>query len=313
MSLNLFTCIACPNGWVHFSRKCYIHQKSAQSHSNAQYMCAIQGASLLSIRSLDENQFINKYLNAYGYVWTSGKRLRIGSSEFRWGDGSSMSYSNWNRNEPSDIHTSHDMCLDLDKYGGWNDFYCSEKLSYVCEKKLILDCSTTNHVNVDVLQLWLEQCILPELKRSTYENTLNIDTLNAKITELAAKSEIIQANATAISNETNENINNFKDEQQEKFEKTMSSFNAIKKINDELRSLMVLQNHLSEKEQNQKLTILKNYFETKTNLLYELIRELVLDKTKSDAEAQKFASGVQLEYSSSILIAFCFICLVMPM
>lgn len=53
--------------------------------------------------------------------------------EFRWDDGTLITYTNWHTKEPNNFHGRED-CVELDyTYGWWNDVACSAKRGYVCK------------------------------------------------------------------------------------------------------------------------------------------------------------------------------------
>lgn len=58
-------------------------------------------------------------------------------SSFEWSDGSPFAYINWADTEPNGGNGENcgEFLVDDWTRGHWNDFICSEPLSFVCEKK----------------------------------------------------------------------------------------------------------------------------------------------------------------------------------
>ncbi|XP_072397762.1 C-type lectin mosGCTL-7-like [Diabrotica undecimpunctata] len=109
--------------------------------------CRLQGMQLVSIMNDAENDRLGKFADEIGlkyeHFWTSGTNL-ANTQRFIWlSTGSAIVYSNWYPGEPT-VHSSDgkdltENCIEATRTGGpkglyWNDRYCLDELSFICEK-----------------------------------------------------------------------------------------------------------------------------------------------------------------------------------
>ncbi|KAJ8297803.1 hypothetical protein KUTeg_024334 [Tegillarca granosa] len=141
-----------PNGqcqgqnWVAHNSKCYNFQPTdARSYLDAVLQCQRQKATLVSIHSMAENNFLINTLKvittqSYGF-WTSFHKSASGTYE--WVDGSFTQFVNWDVGQPSgkgDNHRTQENCMMVQPWNGkWNDIDCSLKRGYICERKQVSD------------------------------------------------------------------------------------------------------------------------------------------------------------------------------
>eukprot|EP00058_Branchiostoma_floridae_P018558 XP_002604047.1 hypothetical protein BRAFLDRAFT_71663 [Branchiostoma floridae] len=93
----------CPSGWSEYNNHCYKLMTDKISWDKANTKCEQQGAKLASVQNEDENNFVADVIrNAKGFlryhVWIGLKREPDG--QFRWADGSLLSYTNWAPGKP---------------------------------------------------------------------------------------------------------------------------------------------------------------------------------------------------------------------
>jgi len=91
--------LSCPSGWQgpSPSGKCYIVNKNpAAPWDAAAKVCAEVGAELGSIETNSEATFlqVNVYPSVNDWLVTGGRTVPYGSTNWRWADGSSLTYSN---------------------------------------------------------------------------------------------------------------------------------------------------------------------------------------------------------------------------
>lgn len=107
------------------------------------------GGDLASIKSAGENDFIVNLIKnhpgggrvSWNGAWIGLKRNQGGTS-FSWVDGTSVSYSNWNRGEPNNSG-GNENCGNIyargSNSGYWNDLTCDRAPSFdnpvlLCQK-----------------------------------------------------------------------------------------------------------------------------------------------------------------------------------
>ena len=137
LTLNLddhLSTLSAPESRQRFNGRCYDYVPTLLTWTDAQKNCQDQGGNLVSIHSEAENNFVvNLIENAnpnLGDVWIG---LTDPSVEGRWSDGSALSYTKWEVNEP-DGATAADTCVTThcDLSTTWCDASCSEKHPSVC-------------------------------------------------------------------------------------------------------------------------------------------------------------------------------------
>ncbi|KAM6216739.1 low affinity immunoglobulin epsilon Fc receptor [Rhynchocyon petersi] len=131
--LNGTMCNTCPEKWVNLQRKCYYFGEEALTWLQAKYACEDLHGRLVSIHSLEEQEFLNRHANKEG-TWTGLQDLDT-EGVFVWLDGSSVDYSNWRQGEPNNQAQGENCVMMLGPLGHWNDAYCRSPLrGWVCEQ-----------------------------------------------------------------------------------------------------------------------------------------------------------------------------------
>lgn len=103
--------------------------------SEAHKACLQYGAHLASVSSAAEQEVLYNLTTIEG-AWIGFKswdEIRM----FQWTDGSSVSYTNWAPDEPSNLD-SKESCAELRKIpdyypGQWNDLPCSKPMEFLCK------------------------------------------------------------------------------------------------------------------------------------------------------------------------------------
>ena len=126
----------CPVSWTRHLGSCYIVEKTPHSCYGAELICRAYGATLALIHSQAENDFIHALLPTSGFnsLFCIGFFRDITNpSNWFWLDGSNITYTNWDTNQPGNY--SEGCCLMSLAHGKWHDYRCSlYSRSYVCEK-----------------------------------------------------------------------------------------------------------------------------------------------------------------------------------
>lgn len=127
---------------------CYKHFTTKRSFSSAKEACAVfAGASMASVASRKEDEFITTIRSGTKDVWLGGMRVDKSTTAVEWMDGTAafkppaQRYTNWYPTEPND-DSDDSSCVAAGstalykRYGGlmrWNDANCRQKKGYVCK------------------------------------------------------------------------------------------------------------------------------------------------------------------------------------
>ena len=153
-------------GWIPYRGHLYFYSRTnkhrAVTYRKAQEFCRSEGANLVSITSVAENNFIFA-LDPYAsrLRWLGGKRDRAGSAfspySWEWEDGSSFDLESaytrscpkgrgclWLAGQPDDNNGKEDCLVMGDPYGNsddlvtpvWHDANCAKRRHFVCKKAL---------------------------------------------------------------------------------------------------------------------------------------------------------------------------------
>ncbi|XP_007489600.2 low affinity immunoglobulin epsilon Fc receptor isoform X1 [Monodelphis domestica] len=126
-------CTKCPENWQVFQKKCYFFGKEPKTWAQAKYACINLQGRLVSIKSREEQVFLNRNANKKG-SWIGLRDLDI-EGIFLWMDGSSLNYTNWGRGEPNNQGQGEDCVAMRGTSGLWNDANCrGQQDSWICEK-----------------------------------------------------------------------------------------------------------------------------------------------------------------------------------
>uniref|UniRef100_A0A668AGS9 C-type lectin domain-containing protein n=1 Tax=Myripristis murdjan TaxID=586833 RepID=A0A668AGS9_9TELE len=133
LTLNIkeLTSQICPEGWSQFSSSCYFISSESKSWDESRQDCLRRGADLVIINSREENSFLK---NFRVQVWI-GLSDQETEGEWKWVDGSSLSYKSWAEGQPDDRGGREDCGEVRPAYDGWNDAPCSDGQPWICEKK----------------------------------------------------------------------------------------------------------------------------------------------------------------------------------
>lgn len=98
----------------------------------AKKQCEDMGGHLVIITSKSEDEFLRKLTDMS--VWT-GCTDHVKEGDWRWVDGTKVSYKGWIRGQPDNHNGKEDYGMILQEQGGWNDAPASypEVIGYVCE------------------------------------------------------------------------------------------------------------------------------------------------------------------------------------
>ncbi|XP_038585879.1 collectin-12-like [Micropterus salmoides] len=128
----------CPIDWVNYRDKCYFFSKDLRSFDDAKATCESSSASLLIINDMEEQIWLKERTTGKGYFWmglTDGGKENV----WRWLDGTEPAFTKWKPGQPDNWGHGHELgedCAGLIHEGLWNDFFCEDLISYICEKDM---------------------------------------------------------------------------------------------------------------------------------------------------------------------------------
>lgn len=91
---------------------------------------------MVIINDNDEQKWLQKQTSGKGYFWM-GLTDREEENAWRWLDGTEPAFSQWKPGQPDNWSHGHERgedCAGLIHEGLWNDFFCEDLISYICEK-----------------------------------------------------------------------------------------------------------------------------------------------------------------------------------
>ncbi|XP_036001759.1 ladderlectin-like [Fundulus heteroclitus] len=129
----------CPVFWYSFDGRCYKYVATLMTWGDAEQHCVSQGANLVSIHSLEEENFVKMLISnfdpAQGPNWI-GLSDAQKDGTFFWSDGSKLSFTYWSADEPNNFKgPEHCVHTNKETTKKWNDLPCNWELSFVCKAR----------------------------------------------------------------------------------------------------------------------------------------------------------------------------------
>uniref|UniRef100_A0A3Q2NMC1 C-type lectin domain-containing protein n=1 Tax=Fundulus heteroclitus TaxID=8078 RepID=A0A3Q2NMC1_FUNHE len=127
----------CPMFWYSFDGRCYKYVATDMTWVDAEQHCVSQGANLVSIHSLEEENFVKMLISnfdpAQGPKWIGLSDAQRDGAYF-WTDGSPITHSYWHTGEPNNAGGS-EPCVHTNSgpTGKWNDVVCTAEFAFVCK------------------------------------------------------------------------------------------------------------------------------------------------------------------------------------
>ncbi|XP_075962148.1 ladderlectin-like [Anarhichas minor] len=129
----------CPMFWYSFNNRCYKYVATDMTWADAEIHCVSQGANLVSIHSLEEQNFVKFLIKNFDLAEA---RTWIGLSDtqkegaWMWSDGSAVSFVYWSNGQPDNYKGNEDcVATNYPKGLKWNDSVCSHTFPSVCASR----------------------------------------------------------------------------------------------------------------------------------------------------------------------------------
>ncbi|XP_068583700.1 lactose-binding lectin l-2-like [Cebidichthys violaceus] len=128
----------CTTTWNGFNGRCYKYVSTDMTWADAEIYCVREGANLVSIHSLEEQNFVKSLIeNSDQWTWIGLSDIHK-ERTWMWSDGSSANFVFWHGGEPNNVAgKEHCVHTNFGPEIKWNDEPCSHKLHFVCASRTI--------------------------------------------------------------------------------------------------------------------------------------------------------------------------------
>ncbi|MBN3307370.1 COL12 protein, partial [Amia calva] len=133
ITIYIFT--GCPPQWTSFRSKCYYFSTERLNFDEAKTYCEGKSSTLVVINNQEEQQWIRRQVAGKGFFWL-GLTDREEENTWKWVDGTMPSFTKWKAGQPDNWSHGHEQgedCAGMIHEGYWNDFFCEEINSFICE------------------------------------------------------------------------------------------------------------------------------------------------------------------------------------
>ncbi|XP_066270603.1 perlucin-like isoform X2 [Branchiostoma lanceolatum] len=106
-----------------------------RTYEVAQKACEAKGAHLADVKTKDLHNFLVKRIKKKADYWIGAKYINA-EGEWKWSDGTAVTYTNWYPGQPNNLRGNQDCGLMWHRDQGyrWNDDFCNKKKFFICEK-----------------------------------------------------------------------------------------------------------------------------------------------------------------------------------
>ncbi|XP_078143817.1 collectin-12 [Centroberyx gerrardi] len=128
----------CPPGWRGFADSCYYFSSGSQrlNFNETNEFCTSMTSSMLIINNNEEQQWVKKQVAGKGYFWL-GLNDREEENVWKWVDGTIPIFTKWKPGQPDNWAHGHEEgedCAGLIHEANWNDFFCTDRIGFICER-----------------------------------------------------------------------------------------------------------------------------------------------------------------------------------
>lgn len=121
-------CLGCPSGWTVTENKCFIANHTQMSWYAARLACERHGANLAVVEDTMENDIVTQLKTSHAWIG-----LTNSSGTWAWADDAkSLTYSNWNTNEPNSSESCVYLFHSESANGTWGNARCESPMEYIC-------------------------------------------------------------------------------------------------------------------------------------------------------------------------------------
>ncbi|XP_070778015.1 lactose-binding lectin l-2-like [Enoplosus armatus] len=130
----------CPMFWYNFNGSCYKYVGTHMTWADAELHCVSQRANLVSIHSLEEQNFVKFLIEnfdpAQGSTWIGLSDIHK-EGRWMWSDGSAADFFFWLSHEPNNSG-GNEQCVhnNIGPHLKWNDVECSYTYPSICVSRI---------------------------------------------------------------------------------------------------------------------------------------------------------------------------------
>lgn len=133
----------CPSNFKKWKGSCYYFSAASQrlNYDEAFKFCTNISSHLLIINDNDEQQYIKNTIAGKTYFWL-GLTDREEENVWKWVDGTLPTFTKWKPGQPDNWthgHEDGEDCAGLIHQANWNDFYCTDRIGFICERTADVD------------------------------------------------------------------------------------------------------------------------------------------------------------------------------
>ncbi|CAJ1072742.1 collectin-12-like [Xyrichtys novacula] len=128
----------CPPEFKKFGDSCYYFSSGPQrlNFDESFQFCSNMSSHMLIINDNDEQTFVRNAIAGKGYFWL-GLTDREEENVWKWVDGTIPVFKKWKPGQPDNWthgHEDGEDCAGLIHNANWNDFYCTDRIGFICER-----------------------------------------------------------------------------------------------------------------------------------------------------------------------------------
>uniref|UniRef100_A0A8C3AJR7 Collectin-12 n=1 Tax=Cyclopterus lumpus TaxID=8103 RepID=A0A8C3AJR7_CYCLU len=121
-----------------FGDSCYYFSSGPQrlNFDESNQFCTNMSSLMLIINDNEEQQFVRDAIAGKGYFWL-GLTDREEENVWKWVDGTVPVFKKWKPGQPDNWthgHEDGEDCAGLIHNANWNDFYCTDRIGFICER-----------------------------------------------------------------------------------------------------------------------------------------------------------------------------------
>ena len=126
--------------WARFNNRYYKYVATRMTWADAELYCVSQGANLVSIHSLDEENFVKTLIksidHAEGGTWIGLSDLHK-AGRWMWSDGCAVKFTFWLPGQPNNLSVQNCGYNNYYTDKKWNDNQCTDRLPSVCASRIM--------------------------------------------------------------------------------------------------------------------------------------------------------------------------------